>query len=83
MSNEHTVKYINVTQVSHSYLVLHLEIDSGVIIKTKLNDIRADFTIPIANSHLSVALFHQHRRTEFTFLNSYVIRGLVPSAVMF
>jgi protein-S-isoprenylcysteine O-methyltransferase Ste14 len=57
------------------------EMYEDTILKTKLNNIRADFTILITNSHLSVALFHQHRRMEFTFLNSYVIWGFAPSAV--
>ena len=57
------------THKSDSDLDLHLEIDSGGILKSKL--------------YSSVAIFQHHQRMEFTFQNSYVNLEFVPSWVIF
>ena len=48
--NELEIKDTTDTQKSASYLDLHLEIDNGGRLKTKLDDNRDDFTFPIVNS---------------------------------
>jgi hypothetical protein len=47
--NELEVNNTTDTQMSASYLDLHLEIDNGGRLKTKLYDKRDDFNIPIVN----------------------------------
>jgi len=47
--NELEVKDTNNTQMSTSYLDLHLEIDNGGRLITKLYDKRDDITLPIIN----------------------------------
>jgi hypothetical protein len=43
------------------------------MIKTKLYDKRDDFTFQLSSSHLSVAIFQQHQRMDFTFHKAYII----------
>ena len=69
--------------MSASYHNLHLEIDKGGSLKTKLYDIRDDFNFPIVNSLSYVAILQHDQRMEFTFYNSYGILELVPSTVIF
>jgi hypothetical protein len=67
--------------MSASYLDLHLEIDNGGILKTKLYDTRDDFAFPIVNFPLISSSITTIM--EFTFHNSDVFLELVPSPVVF
>ena len=81
--NELEVKDTTDTQTSASYLDLHLKVDDGSKLKTKICDKRDDSSFPIANFPSSVLIFQHHQRMEFTFQNSYDILDLVPSAVTY
>jgi hypothetical protein len=81
--NELEVNDTTDTQKSASYLDLHLEIDNGERLKTKLYLKGDDFTFQIVNFLSSVAIFQHHQHKEFIFHNSYVILELVPSTVIF
>ena len=81
--NELEVNDTTDNQTSASYLNLHLEIDNGGRFKTKLYDKRDDFTFPIVNFSLPVAIFQHHQRMDFTFHNLFVILELVPRTVIF
>ena len=63
------------------YLDLHLEMDNGERVKTKLYDKRLT---SFSNSQLpSIIIFQHHQRIEFIFHNSYLILVLVLSTVIF
>jgi hypothetical protein len=79
--NELEVKDTTDTLKSASCLDLHLEINNGGRLKTKLYDNYDDFTflkviLPFISSKIPSA-------PAFTFHNSYVILGIVPSTVHF
>jgi hypothetical protein len=48
------IKNTTDTVRSASYLDIHLEIDNGELLKTKLYDKRDDFNFPIVNFRLSI-----------------------------
>jgi hypothetical protein len=67
IQNELEVKGITDTQKSSSYFDLHIAIDKGGRLKTKLYD----------------KIFQQHLRIMLTFQDSYVVRGLALSTMFF
>ena len=67
------------TQISVSYLGLHIEIDKGGRLKTKLYDKRDDLTFPIVNFPSSVAIFQHHQRTKFEFEQLAPLQSLHPT----
>jgi hypothetical protein len=66
--NKLAVKDTNDTQKSASCLDLHLEIDNGGILKTKLYDRRDDVTFQYSTSLPLVAIFQQHQRKVSTVI---------------
>jgi hypothetical protein len=74
--NELEVKDTTDTLKSASCFDLHLEINNGGRLKTKLYDNYDDFTFLIVSNKIPSA-------PAFTFHNSYVILGIVPSTVHF
>jgi hypothetical protein len=67
IQNELEVKGITDAQKSSSYFDLHIAIDKGGRLKTKLYD----------------KIFQQHLRIMLTFQDSYVVRGLALSTMFF
>jgi hypothetical protein len=79
--NELEVKDTTDTLKSASCFDLHLEINNGGRLKTKLYDNYDDFTFLIVN--LPFISNKIPSAPAFTFHNSYVILGIVPSTVHF
>jgi hypothetical protein len=74
--NELKLKYATDSQ-SYYYLDLHIEIDNGGILETKLYDNRNDFTFPKVN----FPFIQLHQRMELALHNSNVILTCVPRTV--
>ena len=71
------------TQKSTSYLDLHLGIDNGGRLKTKLYNKRDDFTFSMVNFPFISSYIPASPAYEFTFHNLYVVFELVPSTMIF
>ena len=57
------------TDMSASYLDLHLEIDSEGRLRTKLYDKRDDVIFPLRNFHLHIATFQHHLHMKYISLS--------------
>jgi hypothetical protein len=81
--NEIEVKNTTYTQKSTSYLDIHLEINNGGRLKTKLYDNAMTSLFQQLTSSSSVAIFQHPHHLELPFHNSYVIVDIVSSTVIF